>query len=144
MRVSKNFTYSEATHSNKALELGIDNTPNEVELANIKIAALGMECVRRLFGDLSIVPSSWFRKPETNKAVGGSATSSHMQGYSVDFNCIGFGNLQAQFDAIKNSSIAFDKLVIERAGGKEWIHISFDPRLRQEAYSYDGQSYERA
>ena len=37
MRLSKNFTLSEITHSNTAKRLGIDNGPNKEHLKNIQV-----------------------------------------------------------------------------------------------------------
>lgn len=138
MHLTKNFTLNEATRSATADANGILN--DGYDLADLRLAALGMEQIRKLFG-FGIVPSSWYRNPELNAKVGGSTTSAHLKGLAVDFNCTRFGTVQQQFDAIRNSSISFDQLIVERAGGKEWIHISFDPELRNRVMTYDGKQY---
>ncbi len=38
-RISDNITYKEATKSRKAIELGLDNTPNEEQLSNMILVA---------------------------------------------------------------------------------------------------------
>jgi len=79
MNLSEHFTLEEATFSETASRLGINNQPSEQQLENMKKASEGMEKVRALLGK-SIHVNSWLRLPEVNVAVGGSKVSSHMTG----------------------------------------------------------------
>lgn len=128
MNLSEYFTLEEATHSDTAIRLGINNQPDERQLENMKKAAAGMEQVRALLGK-SISVNSWIRLPEVNVAVGGSKVSSHMDGWAVDFTCKGFGDTYAVAQALAKSDIKFDQLIHEFG---RWVHISFAPEMRQQ------------
>lgn len=127
--LTKNFTLSEATRSDTARKLGISNTPSPVELDRIMETALQMERIRSTLGDKPILINSWFRNTETNRAVGGVANSDHLRGDAVDFRCPGYGDVTAVCKAIIASGIKFDQLIWEYG---RWVHISFDPRMRQQ------------
>lgn len=126
MNISTNFTLTEATYSETAIRLGINNQPSEAQLENMKIAANGMEKIRALFGK-PITVNSWLRLPEVNIAVGGSAKSSHMDGWAIDFTCAGFGEPYKIAQAIKESNIQLDQCIHEFG---RWVHISFAPEMR--------------
>jgi putative chitinase len=128
MNLSEHFTLDEATHSAKAIELGISNQPNEQQLENMKIAAQGMEKVRALLGK-PIHINSWLRLPAVNVAVGGSAKSSHMDGWAIDFTCAGVGTPLEVAKMIEESDIKYDQMIHEYA---TWVHISFAPELRMQ------------
>lgn len=143
MNLTEHFTLEEATRSNKAAELGINNQPGtaEIKLAIIKTAE-GMEMVREVLG-APIIVSSWYRGPKLNDAVGGRPTSQHCKGEAVDFSCPKFGTVQQVFDRIKASKIQYDQLIVEKVGTSAWIHISFSQKPRLMAMSYDGNTYTR-
>jgi zinc D-Ala-D-Ala carboxypeptidase len=126
MNLSEHFSLEEATTSETATRLGINNQPNEQQLENMKKAAEGMEKVRALLGK-SIRVNSWLRLPEVNVAVGGSKISSHMDGWAIDFVCKDFGNPLAVCKAIEAAGIQFDQMIHEYA---TWTHISFAPEMR--------------
>jgi zinc D-Ala-D-Ala carboxypeptidase len=127
--LSENFTLEEATFSETATRLGIDNSPSLVQYANMRQAALGMEQVRELLGGQPIKVSSWLRVPKVNEAIGGSGKSSHMDGWAVDFTCPRFGDPYAVAKAISRSGIKYDQLIHEFG---KWVHISFAPEARQQ------------
>jgi putative chitinase len=129
MNLSKNFTLDEATYSETAVRLGINNQPNPQQLENMKIAAEGMEKVRALLGK-SIRVNSWLRLPEVNVAVGGSKVSSHMDGWAIDFSCPAFGAPYDVAKAINESDIKYSQLIHEFG---RWVHISFAPDMKQQA-----------
>ena len=127
MNLSANFTLAEATYSETAIRLGINNQPNDKQLENMIIVARNMERVRDLLGGKSIRVNSWLRLPEVNIAVGGSAKSSHMDGWAVDFVCPSFGDPYAVCKALKESDIQVDQVIHEFG---RWTHISFAPEMR--------------
>ena len=128
MNLTEHFTLEEATYSETAARLGIDNQPNAQQLENMKKAAQGMEEVRALLGK-SIHINSWIRLPAVNEAVGGSKVSSHMDGWAVDFTCKDFGTPLMVAKAIADAGIKFDQLIHEYA---TWTHISFAPEMRMQ------------
>jgi len=126
--LSEHFTLEEATHSDTAIRLGIDNQPSATQLSNMKFAAEQMEKVRALLGK-GITVNSWIRLPAVNVAVGGSKVSSHMDGWAIDFTCPAFGNPLAVCKAIEASDIKFDQMIHEFG---RWTHISFAPEMRMQ------------
>ena len=126
MNLSKHFTLEEMTVSQTASRKGINNTPRETALKNLRNTAKDMELVRTLLNDNAIFVSSGYRSPKLNATVGGSKTSAHLKGFAVDFRCPGYGNNYKVACAIRDSDIEYDQLILEYG----WIHISFDPRMR--------------
>ena len=137
--LSTHFTVSEATASQTADRLNLDNTPTPVILENMRQTAYGMELVRKELGDKPILISSWYRSPFVNQMVGGSKGSDHQFGYAVDFICPSFGNVDAVMQRIVESAIDFDQVIKEFANSKTggWVHISFAPRNRKQALVID-------
>ncbi|WP_300573628.1 D-Ala-D-Ala carboxypeptidase family metallohydrolase [Phenylobacterium sp.] len=125
MKLSANFHRDEFITSQTAARRGIDNTPPAPVLARLKNTAKGLEKVRAVIGK-PILISSGYRSPALNKAVGGSATSDHMNGDAADFISPGFGTPIAICRAIVAAGIKFDQLIEEGT----WVHISFGPRMR--------------
>jgi len=133
-RLSAHFTLTEATVSQTALRCGIDNTPPDHVVRNMIYAATHFERVRAVLGH-PIHVSSWYRCPELNAAVGGSETSSHMDGYSIDFTCPGFGPPLVICKALEQHAVMddIDQLIHEYGG---WVHVSFDLRKRREKLTF--------
>lgn len=128
MNLSENFTLEEATFSDTAVRLGIDNQPSPEQLENMKVAAQGMEAIRKVLGK-PIRVNSWLRLPELNKAIGGALKSSHMDGWAIDFTCPAFGDPYAVAKALKDSEIQFDQVIHEYG---RWVHASFAPEMRNQ------------
>ena len=128
MNLSTHFTLDEATFSSTAVRMCIDNQPSSVQLVAMNIAAQGMEVVRQILGSRAIKIDSWLRADAVNKAVGGAKNSAHLFGYAIDFICPDFGTPLEIVKAIRESGLKVDQCIQE---GK-WVHVSFDPRLRQQ------------
>lgn len=135
MKISKYFTLREATYSATAEKLKIENSPNDIELANIKNTAESMDSIRALLANPVLV-SSWFRSNKLNAAIDGSLTSSHLSGKAVDFSCPAFGTIEEVCKKIRDSGIKFDQLIWEQAGNKQWCHIGFGSMMRQQVMSW--------
>ena len=127
IQLTEHFALRELTFSSAAVRLGIDNMPPLPVIANLTVAAMGLERVRKLL-NAPISVDSGYRCPELNTAIGGSATSAHMTGFAVDFVCPQFGTPLDVARAIRDSDLQFDQLIYEGA----WVHISFDPKMRGE------------
>ncbi len=142
MRLSEHFTLQEATASDTALRLGIDNTPAPEVIATIKHTASRMEVVRDFLDHCPIRPSSWFRCLALNAAIGSKPTSQHIRGEAVDFTCWEFGDPREICCALRDSSLDFDQLIYEHT----WVHISFSadpnrPNRRQVLTLLKDKSY---
>lgn len=140
MNLTTHFTFEELIFSSTALRLGIDNTPAEELHPNILALAQGLEGIRGILGN-PIHVDSGFRCPQLNAAVGGSATSAHLNGWAADFTCAKYGTPRSIVIAIQASSILFDQLIEEGT----WVHVSFAPTLRRQVltahFSPTGTTY---
>lgn len=129
--LTQHFSLEEMTASDDARRLGIDNDPPIEVVHKLRRAAHGMERVRILLGNRPIIVTSGYRCADLNAAVGGSKNSAHMQGYAVDFKCPAFGSPLQIARVIEASDIFpdVDQLIHEFGA---WVHISFDPRKRNQ------------
>lgn len=123
--ITEHFSWEEAETTSHR---GVDNKiPPELQRTIINTARQ-MERVRAVLGNRGIHVNSWYRSPELNKIVGGSATSQHSKGEAVDFVCPDFGGpLDICRKIIQYKElIRFDQLIYEHT----WVHISFkaDPK----------------
>ena len=114
-----------------------DNTPPPEVVETLRDTAARMEEVRRLLGGRVVSVSSGYRCRALNRAVGGAATSAHLIGRAVDFNCYGFGDPLAVCRALAEANIGFDQLIEEGT----WCHISFDPRMRRQVLTRRAGGY---
>lgn len=130
MKISKNITLEEATHSNTAKRRRLDNTPNEEELKRMKIIAEEVfEPLRKHFGDKPIRINSFFRSVQVNMAVGGSYNSQHCKGEAMDLKALR-GTTNAQLYYYIRDYLDFDQLIWEYGTDEEpaWVHVSFTTR----------------
>lgn len=131
-KISPNITMYEAIKSNKAIKLCINNTPNDVQLANMKKLALKLfQPLRRGLGNHPINIDSFFRCYNLNASVGGARRSQHMalNGAAMDIDVDGsehFYNCNI-FDFIKEN-LLFDQLIWEFGDDENpaWVHVSFN------------------
>lgn len=127
MNLSNSFTLEQLTASGIALKRGISNVPTDEQIANLTELAQTLDQVQLLLGSPLYIDSA-FRCPKLNSAVGGAATSAHLEGYAADFVCPSFGDPRAICEAIGGSQIHFDQCIQEGT----WVHLSVDPRMRQQ------------
>ena len=75
MNLSANFTLKELTKSDTATRLGLDNTPDEATIENLKALCENvLQPVREHFGK-SVTVNSAYRSPESNAAVNANANT---------------------------------------------------------------------
>ena len=128
MKLSKNLKLSEAVKSITAERLGIDNTPNDQEINNLKsIAENIFQPIRDHFG-VPVGISSGFRCKKLNAAIGGSKTSQHMSGSALDIDADMYGKITNKqvFDYIREN-LDFDQLIWEFGNDENpsWVHVSY-------------------
>jgi uncharacterized protein YcbK (DUF882 family) len=121
MKLSENFSLEELTASETAARKGIDNTPSEDVINNLKRLAAALQEVRALLNHRAILISSGYRSPELNQAVGGSATSDHCKGLAADFICPSYGTPNDIVRAIAASGLSFKQVIREF---DKWVHLS--------------------
>lgn len=126
--ISKHITYQEATSSNTAIKRKIQNTPNAIQLANMKLLAEKVfEPLREKIAN-PIKISSFFRSVALNKAIGGSSTSQHTatNGAAMDLQAIKGATNRDIFDYIKDN-LTVDQLIYEFGDSQipSWVHVSY-------------------
>lgn len=127
MRISKHISYKEATRSDTAVRLGIDNTPGEYELQNMQLLAEKVfEPLREYFG-VPIFVSSFYRSDELNKAVNGSSRSQHREGRAMDLDDVLGGVTNAQIFGYIRDNLDYDNLIWEYGDDEnpDWVHVSY-------------------
>lgn len=122
IHLSEHFTLQEATESQTASRLGIDNSRPSLEvIATAAKTALSMENVRRILGK-PISVSSWIRSLHLNRALGAKDSSQHVLGEAVDFSSPYGTSLQICQKLLQyKEQINFDQLILEHT----WVHISW-------------------
>ena len=128
MKLSNNFTLSELTKSQTATRKGIDNSPDEEQLANlVALCENVLQPIRDHFGK-PVRISSGLRVLELNTAIGSSSTSDHVKGLAADIEVPGIDNFVLS-QWIVDSGIAFRQLILEfyTAGIPDsgWVHVSY-------------------
>ena len=147
--MSDYFSMAEMTESSTAVRFGIDNTPDLQVVQNLSITVTGLTKVRQLLGHPVHVNSGYRCEAlekilsasdyqawcQRNGALPGDASwkryfanKAHARGYAADFTCAQFGSPTEIVALLQSSRIAFDQCIAEG----DWVHISFDPRLRGE------------
>lgn len=132
-KLTPHFSLEELTHSVQAITLGIDNKPTPEHLANLQTLAYGLEVVRHTV-NRPINITSGYRCQALNTAVLGVRNSAHALGFAADFTA---QDQPARLTALALvDALPFDQLIYEASRGI--VHISFDPRLRQQVLTQRG------
>ena len=129
MNLSANFTLKELTKSDTATRLGLDNTPDDEALENLKtLCEMVLQPVREHYGK-SVSVNSAYRSPESNAAVGGSKTSDHCKGMAADIEIVGVANADLAQWIMDN--LEYTQLILEfytpGIPDSGWVHVSYDP-----------------
>jgi len=137
-KLSKYVTLQMAVNSNTARSKGIDNTPTNTDVENLKkVCSLVYDKVYERFnGNVKI--NSGYRSKELNKAVGGVSNSGHLVGKALDIDGTNGVKNSDIFDYIKNNIPEFDQLIWEYGNKTQpnWVHISYDTsRNRKSTFS---------
>ncbi|NPV12899.1 MAG: peptidase M15 [Ignavibacteria bacterium] len=128
--ISKHLTYKEVTYSQTAIKNNIDNTPNEKQLSNIKLAADKIfEPLREWVGG-PIYISSCFRSDKLNKKIGGANSSQHLANNGAAFDIddtYGYKTNKEMFHYILDN-LEFDQLIWEfgNDNNPDWVHFSYN------------------
>ena len=143
MRLSNNFTLAEFEKSATADANGIDNTMPRTPfmLHNAKALAERLQLIRDAL-NAPLLIGSGYRCHTLNKLIGGADNSQHTIALAADIYTPE-RTAQQLFDFIVSLDISFDQLIIEKAGGKEWVHISVCASERNEVLEYNGATYSK-
>lgn len=125
MNLSKHFTLEELTRSEYAKLNGIDNTPSELQIENLRQLCLNsLEPLRERVGKPIYVLSA-FRCPAVNSGIGGASNSQHLDGKAADIIVNGWTADDLFIEASRH--ISYDQLIQEFG---RWVHVSYSNPLR--------------
>jgi len=125
--ISNHISYKEGVYSTTAIRRGIDNVPNDEQLANMELIAEKVFEPLREWVDGPIKVNSFFRSVKLNKAIGGSSKSQHCKGQAMDiddtFKVVANSEM---YNYIKNN-LDFDQLIWEFGDddNPNWVHVSY-------------------
>jgi uncharacterized protein YcbK (DUF882 family) len=127
MKLTENFSLAEMTKSETALRQGLDNTPGDEEIENLrKLAENVLQPIREAYGR-GVKVNSGFRHPDVNAAVGGSRTSDHCKGQAADIEIPGVAN--ADLAQWISENLEFRQLILEfytpGVPDSGWVHVSY-------------------
>ncbi len=135
-QLSPHLSLAEATASDTAKRLGIDNTPKPEHTANLMaLANTIFEPIRAHFG-VPIYVSSGYRSKALNDATpGASTTSQHSLGQALDLDQDGKGNgvTNAEVFRFIKDTLPFDQLIWEFGDdhNPDWVHVSYRKQKRR-------------
>jgi putative chitinase len=115
--MTPHFTLAELTHTDHRR---LDNTPNEVELANLQRLAAFLETVKTTLGGKPVMINSAFRSKAVNDAVGSKDSSQHRLGCAADFRVPGMKPDEV-VRAVIAAKLPFDQIIREFDA---WTHVS--------------------
>jgi len=149
MKLSNNLTLAEVIKSNTAIRRGIDNTPTDAHIENLKyLAEKVFQPIREHFG-CPIFVSSGYRSKGLNEAIGGSQRSFHSHGCALDLDMDGRAgdvNNEDIFYYIKNN-LQYTELIWEfgTEDRPDWVHVAIakgreDEKNAKIAYREEGKT----
>ena len=129
MKLTQNFSLHEMTKSETALRLGIENQPDEQQLAALQtLCEKVLQPIRDYFG-MGVKVNSALRTLPVNRAVGSSDNSHHVRGMAADIEIPGIANAELAEWIVEN--LDFTQVILEfytpgiRDSG--WVHVSYVP-----------------
>jgi hypothetical protein len=125
--ISNHISYKEGVYSTTAIRRGINNTPNDEQLANMELIAEKVFEPLRKWVDGPIKVNSFFRSVDLNKAIGGSSKSQHCKGQAIDIDdTYGKAANSEMYHYIKEN-LDFDQLIWEFGDddNPNWLHVSY-------------------
>ena len=129
VQLSQNFSLAEMVKSETALRHGLENTPGEAEIENLRLLCEHVLQPLRDAYQRGIKVNSGFRAPDVNAAVGGSRTSDHCKGQAADIEIPGVANYDLA--SYISQYFYFTQLILEfytpGIPDSGWVHVSYDP-----------------
>ena len=121
----KYFTLEEMVASPTAKRKGINNSPSETVVANLRnLVKNVLDPLREAWG-APIVVTSGYRSSKLNATVGGARNSAHLYGYAADIRTLSDRPSENKKlrDLLIELDLPFDQLIDEY--GCDWIHVSY-------------------
>ena len=129
MKLTANFSLEELTKSDTGLRLGLDNTPDDTQLANlVALCECVLQPVRDHFGK-GVKVNSGLRTLAVNRAIGSKDTSDHTKGMAADIEIPGVANAELAQWIVNN--LEFRQCILEfytpGIVDSGWVHVSYNP-----------------
>lgn len=130
------FELSDYTRSETATRLGIDNTPSQEVIDNLKLwhAKIREPLEYKLGTGLFIL--SGYRSLRLNRTLGSSDKSQHILGLAGDFIVNGYTATDLYRWILDKTELPFDQLILEypksKSGG--WVHCSYSKTPRKQSF----------
>jgi zinc D-Ala-D-Ala carboxypeptidase len=136
MELSKSFTLNELTKSQEATRLGIDNTPGEEHIENLKILCEKILQPLRDYYGMPVSISSGYRSAALCEAIGSSSKSQHTKGQAADFEIFGVANKDIAEFIVNNFD--YDQCILEFWNENDpnsgWVHCSYSANGNRKQY----------
>ena len=129
MKLTANFSLEELTKSETALRLGLDNDPDDTQLANlVALCECVLQPVRDHFGK-GVKVNSGLRTLPVNRAIGSADHSDHVKGMAADIEIPGVANAELAEWIVSN--LEFRQVILEfytpGIPDSGWVHVSYNP-----------------
>jgi len=128
VRLTENFELDEFLVSQTATRHGIDMTPPQTVIDNLRNVCIHVLQPLRVEVQKPIRISSGYRPPILNEMIGGSKTSAHRFGRATDFTVIGMSPFET-VETIIELDLVYDQVIHEFG---QWVHIGIAEIPRQE------------
>lgn len=131
VKLSPHFTLAEATKSQTAERLEIDNSPSDEVIERMRLVAEHiLEPVRENYRR-AVTVNSFYRCLDLNRQIGSKDTSQHVTGEAVDFEVAGVPNpVVAEW---VRDNLVYDQCILEfHTPGKPdsgWVHVSYSQAI---------------
>lgn len=122
-KISKHFSLDEFTISQEAVRLGIDNTPPQRIILNIRELCESMLDPLRDALNAPLIISSGYRCPELNRRINGAPGSAHMHGLAADIVSPA-ASARDICALIVKLGLRFDQVIDEFSS---WCHVAIVP-----------------
>jgi len=125
--ISDHISEKESVYSRTAIRLNIKNTPTKEHRTNMCLLAENIFEPLRSYVGGPIKINSFYRSPELNKAIGGSAKSQHCHGQAIDIDDT-FGRVtNAEMYEFIKKHLNFDQMIWEFGDddNPNWVHVSY-------------------
>lgn len=118
-KLTNNFTLEEMIASDTAARNKIANMPNDEQIENLRILCCRLlQPLRDIYKEPFHI-NSGFRSLELNKAVGGVATSHHLQGKAAD---VRVNDPRKLLSTLLASGLVFDQAILYPT----FLHLSYN------------------
>jgi zinc D-Ala-D-Ala carboxypeptidase len=126
VKLTEHFDLEEMIRSDYAIRNRIDNTPSELQIANLKALCENVLEPLQEIVKKPLTIQSGFRSQQVNSGIGGASSSQHLDGKAADITVKGM-TVDELFE-IASKYVPYDQVIHEFG---RWVHISYANPLRR-------------